>query len=241
MARIGTLYLIPCALHESNTQVLLPTYLHILIDLRLFIVENIRTTRRFFKAVIPVMDIDACKFIEIDKHNPDQKFDEVWGKLLVGEDVGLLSESGCPAIADPGSKIVAEAHLRSIIVKPWIGPSSIILALMASGFNGQGFSFHGYLPSRSISDLTKKIIQLEADSRRSGITQLFIETPYRNASLLKSLVTYLKPTTMIGVAIDLTGLDEKIIVKSVTHWKKHDLPDFQKHPAIFLIHSGNIA
>ncbi len=240
MPRSGTLYLIPSALHESNAQILLPVYVDILKTLRLFIVENVRTTRRFLKTIVPDLDINACEFIEIDKHQPDQDFKEVLERIVMGADAGLLSEAGCPAIADPGSKIVALAHDHLIKVSPWIGPSSILLALMASGFNGQGFTFHGYLPSKSQAELIKRLRSIESEAIRSKYTQLFIETPYRNLSLLKTMLETLHASTHVGLAIDLTGLDEKIVVHPVAEWKKVQIPDFQKHPAIFLIHSNSL-
>ncbi|MEP7320531.1 MAG: SAM-dependent methyltransferase [Saprospiraceae bacterium] len=231
---IGKLYLIPCFIHEENPFVLLPDYLKTLSTLRLFIVENIRTARRFIKIVIPDFDINACTFWEIDKHTANQSFNEVWPLVLQGQDLGLLSEAGSPGIADPGSIIVAEAHRRNIPVKPWIGPTSIALALMASGLNGQGFTFHGYLPSRSKEDLSKKIKTLDQQAWTSGYTQICIETPYRNESLFQALLLYLRDETILAIAIDLSGPSELILSKSIHTWKQSKLEDIQKRPAIFL-------
>ncbi|MEO5581080.1 MAG: SAM-dependent methyltransferase [Saprospiraceae bacterium] len=231
---IGKLYLIPCFIHEENPFVLLPDYLKSLATLRLFIVENIRTARRFIKTVIPEFDINACTFWEIDKHAPNQSFSELWALVMQGQDLGLLAEAGSPCIADPGSSIVSEAHRRGIPVKPWIGPTSIALALMASGLNGQGFTFHGYLPSRSKEELSKKIKTLDQQAWSSGYTQICIETPYRNQQLFPALLNNLREDTILAIAVDLSAPSELIISKSIRSWKQSNLEDIQKRPAIFL-------
>lgn len=230
----GKLYLIPCFIHEEAPFVLLPDYLTTLATLKLFIVENTRTARRFLKTVIPEFDINACTFWEIDKHNPNQSFSEVWPLVMQGQDLGLLSEAGSPGIADPGCTIVAEAHRRDILIKPWIGPTSIALALMASGLNGQGFTFHGYLPSRSKEELTKKIKTLDHQAWVSGYTQICIETPYRNQQLFQALLLYLREETILSIAVDLSAPSELILSKSIHTWKQTNLQDIQKRPVIFL-------
>ncbi len=236
MNHAAKLYLIPTLLHPNNPNILLPSYLSILATIRHFVVEDIRTSRRFLRSVIQDFDIDHSTFWEIDKHNPNQEYHEAIHTLKSGHDVGLLSEAGCPGIADPGSVLVLRAHEEDIPVVPWIGPSSIALSLMASGMNGQGFSFHGYLPSKPETDLIKKIKQLESESVRSGYSQIFIETPYRNQNLLIQLLKNLKSTTLLCIAVDLTADAEMIKTKTVEEWKKQS-PDLSKRPAIFILQS----
>lgn len=231
----GKLYVIPSALHEANPNILLSPYVGILAGLKLFVVENTRSARRFIKSVLPDFDINACTFFEIDKHNAHQKYDEVWNNVLAGHDLGLMSEAGSPGIADPGSRLVAEAHSKGIKVLPWIGPVSITLALMASGLNGQAFTFHGYLPSKSKDELSKKLKSLDHIAWSTGYSQIFIETPYRNASLYQALIQDVRLDTMLCIAIDLTGPAEEITVMSISDWKKMTGIDLQKRPAIFIL------
>lgn len=231
----GSLYIIPSWLHETSPNVLLPKDLEILQTLRYFVVENTRTTRRFLRAVIPHFDIDLSTFIEIDKHDPSQSFDEVLDIIQSGSSVGLISEAGCPGIADPGSKLVAQAHKLGLKIIPWIGPSSIVLALMASGLNGQGFTFHGYLPSKPETELIKRLRQVESDSIKTGYSQIFIETPYRNTSLLDTMLRSLRDDTLLSIAIDLTAPDEYICTATIRSWKKKSIGDIKKRPAIFII------
>jgi 16S rRNA (cytidine1402-2'-O)-methyltransferase len=189
----GKLYLIPSRLIDSKSQILLADYVLTLSHIRHFVVEDIRTARRFIRSVIVDFDIDHSVFWEIDKHNPNPVFDPTIKTLKEGQDVGLLSEAGCPGIADPGSQLVLEAHKAGVPVIPWIGPSSLLLSMMASGMNGQGYTFHGYLPAKQGADLIKKILQLETESEKTGYAQQFIETPYRNQSLFNELCKHLKP------------------------------------------------
>lgn len=230
----GHLYLIPSALDENFPHTLLPEYLVQLKELRLFVVENIRSARRFIKKVLPDFDINTSSFWELDKHNPTQNLKEPLDLMLAGHSIGLLSEAGCPGVADPGNILVELAHNHQIRVIPWIGPSSILLALMASGLNGQRFMFHGYLPQDK-SALAVKIRQIEADSLRSKSTQLFIETPYRNQSVYEACLQSLKDSTRLCVAINLTGPEESVMQHRITNWRKMDPPDLHKKPAIFLI------
>jgi 16S rRNA (cytidine1402-2'-O)-methyltransferase len=234
MSPPGNLYIIPSAIHDAYVQVLLPDKLAILNELRHFVVENTRTARRFIKAILPGFDINACTFYELDKHQADQLLIEPIQILLSGHSLGLLSEAGCPGIADPGSELVAEAHRHQIKVVPWIGPSSVLLGLMASGMNGQQFVFHGYLP-HSPSELGIKLKRLEAESSKSKFTQIFIETPYRNQSLMQSLLKELKGTTHLCVALNLSGPDEFILRKTIAEWQKTPLPSLHKKPTLFLI------
>ncbi len=237
MANQGILYLIPSPLDEEFHGVLIPEHIQVLAGLRFFAVENIRTARRFIKKVLPGFDIDACTFLEIDKHNEKQDFSMLILALVNGSSAGLLSEAGCPGIADPGSQLVRLAHEQGIRVIPWIGPSSITLALMASGMNGQQFVFHGYLPTGK-PDLIHRMKRMEADMVRTGYTQIFIETPYRNLSLLETLLANLAETTRLCLAIDLTGPNEYIKTHSVKKWKSMGMINFFKKPAIFLIGAG---
>lgn len=237
MANQGILYLIPSPLDEEFHGVLIPEHIQVLAGLRFFAVENIRTARRFIKKVLPGFDIDACTFLEIDKHNEKQDFSMLIMALVNGSSAGLLSEAGCPGIADPGSQLVRLAHEQGIRVIPWIGPSSITLALMASGMNGQQFVFHGYLPTGK-PDLIHRMKRMEADMVRTGYTQIFIETPYRNLSLLETLLANLAETTRLCLAIDLTGPNEYIKTHSVKKWKSMGMINFFKKPAIFLIGAG---
>lgn len=237
MANPGILYLIPSPLDEEFHGVLIPEHIKILTGLRFFAVENIRTARRFIKKLLPGFDIDACTFLEMDKHNPNQDFSLLTQALIQGSPAGLLSEAGCPGIADPGSQLVRLAHEQGIRVVPWIGPSSITLAMMASGLNGQQFVFHGYLPTGK-PELIHRLKRMEADMARTGYTQIFIETPYRNLSLLETLLANLAETTRLCLAIDLTGPDEYIRTHPVKKWKTMGMAPFSKKPATFLIGAG---
>ncbi|MDZ4707462.1 MAG: SAM-dependent methyltransferase [Saprospiraceae bacterium] len=230
----GNLYIIPSPIHNDYAKVLLPDKLIILNSLRHFVVENTRTSRRFIKLILPEFDINSAVFYELDKHQSDQPLKEPIQVLLAGYSMGLLSEAGCPGVADPGSNLVAEAHRHQIKVIPWIGPSSILLGLMASGMNGQRFNFHGYLP-HSKPDLSIKLKQLEAESFKWKSTQLFIETPYRNQALMQSLLQELKSTTHLCVVINLTGPDELILRHTIWEWKQAPAPPVHKKTTLFLI------
>ena len=234
MPPTGNLYIIPSAIHDDYANVLLPDKVKILNSLRHFAVENTRTARRFIKLLLPDFDINTAVFYELDKHQSDQPLDELIQVLLSGYSMGLLSEAGCPGVADPGSSLVAEAHRHQIKVIPWIGPSSILLGLMASGMNGQRFTFHGYLP-HSNPDLSIKLKQLEAESLKWKSTQLFIETPYRNQALMQSLLKELKSTTQLCIVINLTGTDELILRHSIGEWQKAPAPPIHKKSTLFLI------
>jgi 16S rRNA (cytidine1402-2'-O)-methyltransferase len=207
------------------------------INLKHFIVENSKEARRFLKIIHPLINQQEIEVTEFDKHekNPDWKF--FLTPLLAGNNAGLITDCGCPAIADPGSGLIAAAHKAGITVKPLIGPSSILLALMASGFNGQSFCFHGYLPVDKAM-LEKKIKQLENDSKKLDQTQLFIETPYRNQSLLQTLLNTLSHQAYLSVSCNLTCNDEWIKTLPVSKWKTlSDIP-IHKKPCIFLIYSS---
>lgn len=230
----GTLYLIPTTLGDNASyKRVIPDYnQQIVFQLTHFIVEKTRTARRFLKEIGHPVAIDEMHFVELNKHT---KADEYAGFLNVverGISVGLLSEAGTPAVADPGSVIVKQAHQKGIQIVPLSGPNSLILALMASGFSGQQFCFHGYLPKEA-GQLSKKIKILEAEAQRD-ITQIFIETPFHNNKMLESLIKNCKPQTMLCIASDLTLPSEHIISQSIDSWKKQTA-DLNKKPAVFLL------
>ncbi len=233
----ATLFLIPSSLNTeySGDQVsisAIPEILH----LRHFAVENIRHARRYLRQLLPELVIDECTFYEMGKHAGPEEKERVLTTLKSGEDVGVISEAGLPGVADPGNNIVAGAHQLGIRVKPIIGPGSVFLALMASGFNGQEFTFHGYLP-RENQDRSKKLKELEQILTRTGYTQIFMETPYRNEQLLADLLKSCLPTTSLCIACEITMPDEYIRSMSVGEWKK-EKTDLHKKPSIFLL--GNM-
>ncbi|MFP4063957.1 MAG: SAM-dependent methyltransferase [Bacteroidales bacterium] len=235
----GTLYLIPSSLGEERLSTVWPEgNTEILNQLRIFIVENLRTARRFLKRAGYTYPIDETTFFVLDKHTSETEQSRFLKPAVEGQAIGLLSEAGCPCIADPGQLIVHQAHDLGIQVKPLTGPSSIMLALMASGMNGQQFQFHGYLPIQK-GAREKKIKELEAESQRSGTTQIFMETPFRNNSLADSILRQCKAGTRLCVAADLTMPSEYIHTKSIGNWRKGKMADLHKRPAIFLIHAGN--
>lgn len=197
-----------------------------------FAIENIKTARRFLRRMGYRGDFDSCEFYEIGKHGTHRDTDLAIEALKSGKDVGLLSEAGMPGIADPGGKLVLKAHRAGIKVWPLVGPSSILLALVASGFNGQSFSFHGYLPIDK-RERQAKLKQLESWAR-GGQTQIFMETPFRNRGIMEDLAKHLNPETLVCIAADITTESESIRTMSVSDWKK-DKEDFHKRPAIFLI------
>lgn len=229
----GKLYLIPSEMGEQTYEVLFPEMNRTIISaVDWYIVENIRTVRRFIKKVCPDKDIDNTHFFEINKHAPDEQVDEMMRPLLEGHDMGIVSEAGMPCIADPGNLVVAKAHQKGIRVIPLVGPNSIIMALIASGFNGQNFAFHGYVPIKD--ERKKKILQMESVALSTGQTQIFMETPYRNQQLFTELTTLLRPTTKLCIATDITLPTEDIKTRTIAEWKKH-VPEIQKRPSIFLL------
>lgn len=230
----GSLYLIPVALAPEGTRQVAGIALPYVTTIRHYIVENIRTARRFLKSVDKSISIDDCQFLELDKH-ADYSFDEKFLKhALNGVDIGLLSEAGCPAVADPGGQVVAAAHRLGIQVKPIVGPSSIIMGLMGSGFTGQSFTFHGYVPIDN-KERRALVMQMERDVNR-GYTQVFMETPYRNTKLFLDLLEWLHPETLLCIASNITGSNEQIHTRPVKEWK-NIRPNLKKVPAVFLIGS----
>ncbi len=229
------LYLIPVNLSDAPLQSVLPQYnLHLVRQLRYFIVENVRTARRFLKACDRSIDIDQITFFELNTHTDPAAVPSYLEPLRGGEPVGVMSEAGCPAVADPGALAVAEAQRLGLKVVPLIGPSSILMGLMGSGFNGQGFTFHGYLPIEEGARLAR-IRELEADTQRTGRTQIFIETPYRNNKMVDFLARTLHPTTMLCVASGITDPQrESILTRTAAAWRTARY-DYSKIPTIFLI------
>jgi 16S rRNA (cytidine1402-2'-O)-methyltransferase len=230
----GTLYLIPVVLAEGAESKSLTPYLEQTINsINEYIVENEKTARKCLKNAglkTPQSDLIIHDY---SKHNRNESAASYLKGLEAGNNVGFMSEAGCPGVADPGSDIVAEAHRRNIKVVPLVGPSSILLALMASGFNGQSFAFYGYLPIDK-SDRDRKIKDLENASERLGQTQIFIETPFRNNPFLENLLKSCKPDTRLCIASNLTSEDEMIKSKSVGEWRKA-IPDLHKKPTIYLL------
>jgi 16S rRNA (cytidine1402-2'-O)-methyltransferase len=233
----GSLYLIPVPIDQNSKEpVLLEKHQKIVRDLDYFIVENEKTARFYLSAFSLSKPIHQLNFEVLDKSLGQEEIKNFLVPLLKGFSVGLLSESGCPAVADPGAKIVALAHQNNIKVIPMTGPSSILLALMASGLNGQQFKFHGYLPSDK-DERIKKIISIENESKKNNETQIFIETPYRNQHVFNDLIKTLKEQTKLCIGLDLTSDNEFILTKNIKDWKKEITKDLKNKPCIFLLQS----
>jgi 16S rRNA (cytidine1402-2'-O)-methyltransferase len=231
----GTLYLIPTTLGNSSISSVIPSETSLLIkQIKHFIVEDIRTARRYLKKVDKSINIDELTFYELNKHTTPQQRSNFLSATQKGENTGIISEAGCPGVADPGADVVAEAHQQGIKVVPLVGPSSILLSLMASGMNGQSFAFHGYLPIKA-GDRIKTIKHLESVSIRENQTQIFIEAPYRNNPLVKDILTACNTKTKLCIACDITLDTEFIQTKTIAKWKSN-LPDLHKKPTIFLLH-----
>lgn len=231
---LGSVYLIPTFLDENNLQTIPPYVLDAVKECQVFFVENERSARRYLKLLWKEMVIDNYEWFTIHKAEQEVR-DHFRQQLQRGKTIGIISEAGCPGVADPGQLLVATAQEMGAPVKPLVGPSSILLALMASGMNGQEFRFNGYLPIDA-AQRNKMLKDLEAESSRTGCTQIFIETPYRNNQLIEALVTQLKPTSRLCIAVDLTGPQEFIRTRSIIDWQKNK-PDIHKRPAIFLVNA----
>jgi len=229
---MSTIYLIPAPLDEDVISPLPEYILSAIRNCQVFFVEHERTTRRYFKRLDASIVIDDYVWHNMAK--VDDAVKQTFKQALKdNKTIGIVSEAGCPGIADPGQLLVEIAHQLGAVVKPLVGPSSILLALMASGFNGQQFAFHGYLPVNT-PDRMKKIKSLEDESARKGVTQIFIETPYRNMQMMEALMKVCQPKTRLCVAVNLTGFNEQIQTKTISEWKKA-IPDIHKQPAIFLM------
>lgn len=234
MSMKATLHLIPSLLDENGTAAL-PIYItDVLKQCKVLFVENERTARRFLKKLDKGIVIDDYEWFTMTNENPNiESFKQ---KLKEEKKIGIISEAGCPGIADPGQQLVAIAQELNIEVKPLVGPNSILLALMASGMNGQQFKFNGYLPIKD-PERNKAIKELETESAKKNCTQIFIETPYRNNQLIDALLNNCQLTTKICIAVDLTSDKEFIKTKAVSEWKKSK-PDIHKRPAIFLLYAS---
>jgi 16S rRNA (cytidine1402-2'-O)-methyltransferase len=232
---LPTLYLIPTTLGDTSLNRILPSYnTEVISALRYFIVEDVRTARRFLKKANPAIVIDDLMFFELNQHTSPAAISDFLVPMKEGHDVGVISEAGCPAIADPGADVVAIAQSKSYKVVPLVGPSSILLALMASGFNGQSFAFNGYLPVQP-ADRVKAIKRLENRVYAENQSQLFIETPYRNMKMLEDILQTCRPETKLCVAADITLDTEFIKTLPVGVWKKN-IPDLNKRPSIFILY-----
>lgn len=230
-----SLFLIPVTLGETEHRKVLPEYNRdVILRINHFVVENIRTARRFLKKTDATIDIDALKFYELNKHTSPEQIESYLEPLAKGESVGVISEAGCPAVADPGADVVAIAQQKNYPVVPLVGPSSILMSVMASGFNGQSFAFHGYLPIEA-GQRTEAIRKLEGRIYSENQTQLFIETPYRNQKLLEDLVRTCRPSTKLCIAANISCEGEYIHTRPVKEWAKRT-PDLNRIPTVFLIY-----
>ncbi|RXE71429.1 SAM-dependent methyltransferase [Muribaculaceae bacterium Isolate-002 (NCI)] len=229
------LYLFPSNLSEAPvSDVLPPVNIELISGVKHFIVENVRTARRFLKKCTRDINIDELSFTVLNVNTDVVDIPSLLAPLEQGHDVGVISEAGCPAVADPGALVVAEAHRRGFRVVPLVGPSSILLSLMGSGFNGQSFTFLGYLPIHA-AERTAALKQMHTDIMRNNRTQIFIETPYRNNKLIADIIAALPAATRLCVATDLTGPGQRITTLTLAQWRRQQL-DYDKIPAIFLLY-----
>jgi 16S rRNA (cytidine1402-2'-O)-methyltransferase len=231
---MAKLYLVPITMGESSLESVIPSdVLNKIKNIKTFIVENIRTTRRYLKKIDKSINIDELIFFEINKRT---KHTELHNFFVAHKntDIGVVSEAGCPGIADPGSEVVKLAHKYNMQVSPMVGPSSILMALIASGMNGQNFTFNGYLPVKH-HDRVQKIKQLEQCSFKENKTQIFIETPYRNQVMIKDLLANCSKQTKLCIACDISLDTEFIKTKTIAEWEKN-IPEINKRPTVFLLH-----
>ena len=234
---MANLYLIPTTLGETSVENVLPVGITSVVrSLRYFVVENTRTARRHLKKMLPEIVIDDLDFKELNEHSQKLGLEQLLDPIKQGFDIGILSEAGCPGVADPGADLVKIAHEKGIKVVPLVGPSSILLSLMASGMNGQNFAFIGYLPIKPVERNTA-IRDVERCSAKEKQTQIFIEAPYRNTKLVEDLLTNCNDHTRLCIAVDLTLDSEFVVTKTIAEWKK-SVPDINKRPAIFLLQSS---
>jgi len=233
MSKKGKLYLIPCPIAEQTTQIVIAPYVKDeLKHIRHFLVEDVRSARRFLGSLKVYESVENLDVHLLNKDTTEAEVASAFRDVAEGEDIGVISEAGCPGVADPGAKAVRYAHDHGIQVVPLVGPSSLIMALMASGLNGQQFAFHGYLPIDP-SEAGKKLKELERESRAKQQTQIFIEAPHRNNSLFKVLMQNLGSSTYLSIAVDLTGKEETIKTQTVGAWS-NEKPHWPKLPAVFL-------
>lgn len=231
----AALYLIPVGLSEAELDTVLPQRnIQVVREIKHYIVENVRSARRFLKKCDRSIDIDTLTFYELNRHTRSEDIPAMLAPLMGGEPVGVISEAGCPAIADPGADVVAIAQSRDMKVVPLVGPSSILMGLMASGFNGQSFAFLGYLPIDS-AQRARKLKEMEQRIVREDQTQIFIETPYRNNALVAEICKAMPQHIKLCIATNITGAGEHIVTRGVKQWLNH-LPDLNKVPTIFLLY-----
>lgn len=232
----GNLYLIPTSIADgTSTEMLTPQLTSVIKELNYFLVENVRTARRFISSLKLNITIEDLKFEVLDKNTTEPQTNELCAPALTGTDIGIMSEAGCPGIADPGNMAVKFAHQHKVRVIPMVGPSSIFMALMASGFNGQSFAFHGYLPIDKKQRIAK-IRELEKLAFKIGQTQIFMETPYRNDKLLLDILNTCGKSTNLCIARNVTGENELIRTLSIGEWKRSK-PKLHKAPTVFLLSS----
>jgi len=235
MDKRGTLHLIPTTLGGDDAiAVLAGSTLRVLQRLTSFIVENPKTARKFLKAAGYPHPLQSIELRTLDEHTPDAQLPALLAPLLAGRDCGLLSEAGCPAVADPGAALVRLAHAHGIRVVPLVGPSAVLLALMASGMNGQRFAFRGYLPVDK-AQRREKLLELERDAQRADSTQIFIEAPYRNQSSLQAVLETCRGDTLLCLATELTLSTESIHTQTIAAWKRKP-PDINRRPTVFLLY-----
>ena len=230
----GTLYLIPVSFGGTDpAAVLPPATLTAVRGLRRFVAENPKSARRFLKAASHPLRLQDVQIDTLDEHTPGSELPRLLGPLLAGEDCGLMSEAGCPAVADPGAGLIRMAHARGVRVAPLVGPSAILLAVMSCGLNGQHFTFHGYLPVEGV-DLKRRLRELEEHAARTGAAQAFIETPYRNGAVLRAMLDACRGDTLLCVATDLTLPAESVSTRTIAEWKKKP-PDLDRRPTVFVL------
>ena len=231
----GRLYLIPVPLGQTPVDAVLPQAVGDCAKrLTHFVAEDAKSARAFLKSLPCATPLQQIEIMELSEHTPASALPGLLAPLLAGIDVGLISEAGCPAVADPGANLVALAHDQGIEVFPLVGPSSILLALMGSGLSGQNFAFHGYLPAKD-EPRKQRIRELEKDSRHEKRTQIFIETPYRNRQILEALINACAAETRICVATDLTLPSESIMTRTTRQWRRQEAPDIDRRPTVFLL------
>ena len=236
MEKTPKLYLFPVPLSDVGPEQVLPgSNLQLLLGIRYFVVENLRSARRFLKACHKSIIIDDLEFTELSEHTPPGEVDAMLAPMAHGHSIGVISEAGCPAVADPGADLVAAAQRRGYEVVPLVGPSSILMSLMGSGFNGQRFTFNGYLPIDARAR-AGKLKDMQQAIRRDHCTQIFIETPYRNNKLIEELCRVLPADILLCVASDITGPRQRINTRRIDQWRRIK-PDYDKIPAIFLLNS----
>ena len=232
---LGTLYMVPVTLGDDNLSYVIPAdVIKLVQDLEYFVVENEKSARRFLGSVKTNKPVRELNFQLLNEHSAEKDLPALIAPLLAGQHVGMLSEAGCPGIADPGAALAALAHRKGIKVVPLVGPSSILLSLIASGFNGQQFTFLGYLPSDKAARVNK-LKEIEKQSQHLNETQIFIETPYRNHHMLEDILASCSANTRLCIARNISLETEFVVSKTIAEWKKSEMPDLHKQPTVFLL------